>query len=391
MVTVNTGVRGTADITSSRLRVDMADKVHLLDPSAHPYTRMLSASAEEGRAPGLQKKASIEADFHWHEDELIPFWSQVNNSGGYTAGATSIVVDNGSYFRANDIIQFTASTGVNQEIARVTAVSTNTLTVSRGYGETSAGALSDNDYVLRVGNANEEGATIGTLASTQSAKKSNYCQIFRTPFGVTNTEKNSATYDGSDLDFQRKKKLMLHMREIELAGFFSELKLDTSGTKPLRLTRGLNKRISTNRTAVAADLTNTEFENFLRTGMQYGSLSKILFASGKLVQVINSYSIGKLQTKVAGRLYGVKVYQYVSAFGTILICYHKAFTNDYQGYGFLVDIEECKYRYLQNRDTALLKGREANDEDSSKEEFLTECGFEVHNEKYHSEIDTVTT
>lgn len=391
MASTSTGVRDTTDLTSSRLKVDMAEKVFLLEPDEHPYTRIISAGVEQGKSSGLPKKPTTEATFHWHEDELLPEWDRINASGGYTAGAVALTVDNGAYFRAHDVLQFPESAGVNQELVKVTSVSGNVLTVQRGYGESSAAALSDNDRVLRIGNAAAEGATLGTLKATVAVDNSNYCQIFRTPFGVTNTLNASETYDQNDLDLQRKKKLMLHLREKESSLLFGELKLDTSGTEPRRMTRGLNKRIATNRTTVAADLTNTEFENFLATGMELGSLSKVLFASAKLVQVINSYSIGKLQTKVAGYLYGVKIYQYVSAFGTVLIVYHRALRNSYEGYGFLVDVEALRWRYMRGRDTQLLTGREANDEDSSKEEFLTEGGVEVHNEKFHAEIDTVTT
>ncbi len=67
---------------------------------------------------------------------------------------TTFVVDNGSKFAANDIIRVSDSA----ELMQVTNVSTNTLTVTRGYLGTTAEALANDDVLLIQGDGyNPEG------------------------------------------------------------------------------------------------------------------------------------------------------------------------------------------------------------------------------------------
>lgn len=70
-------------------------------------------------------------------------YDQINYASGYSASDTSIVVDNGDLFKKNDIIE------IGSEVLRVTAVSTNTLTVRRGYMGSTAATIADNAVVWR--------------------------------------------------------------------------------------------------------------------------------------------------------------------------------------------------------------------------------------------------
>ncbi|WP_175404760.1 SU10 major capsid protein, partial [Endozoicomonas atrinae] len=49
-----------------------------------------------------------------------------------------------------------------------------------------------------------------------------------------------------------------------------------------------------------------------------------------------------------------------------------------------LDFSYIKYRYLDGRDTQLLKDRQGNDADAVKHEYLTECGVEMLQDKVHS-------
>jgi hypothetical protein len=48
---------------------------------------------------------------------------------------------------------------------------------------------------------------------------------------------------------------------------------------------------------------------------------------------------------------------------------------------FAIDTSKFKYVYLQDADTKLLKDRETPGTDGKTEEYLTECGLEVHSPK----------
>ena len=52
----------------------------------------------------------------------------------------------------------------------------------------------------------------------------------------------------------------------------------------------------------------------------------------------------------------------------------------------VLDTQDLCYRYMQNRDTQLLKDRQGNGEDRRKHEFLTECGLELKQDRTHTII-----
>jgi hypothetical protein len=58
------------------------------------------------------------------------------------------------------------------------------------------------------------------------------------------------------------------------------------------------------------------------------------------------------------------------------------------GMGVLIDTDAAKWRPL--RDTRYLPGRQGNDEDSQKNEYLTEACVEFTNEKKHALLLGVT-
>ena len=93
----------------------------------------------------------------------------------------------------------------------VSSVSSNVLTVVRGWGETSASAsIADDDYLLVLGNANEDGASSPGLKSESADEVYNYVQDFRSPFEVTDILMNSELYGGGDLQNERIIKLIEH-------------------------------------------------------------------------------------------------------------------------------------------------------------------------------------
>src|SRR4051794_40810812 len=70
-------------------------------------------------------EAVTQTSHQWFEDEMVNDETKVN--GAQTNVATSVVVVDGSIFRVNDVIK------IGDELLKVTAVATNTLTVVRGY------------------------------------------------------------------------------------------------------------------------------------------------------------------------------------------------------------------------------------------------------------------
>lgn len=376
------GVRNTSNILQAKMKIDMSEKIALLQPEATPLVTFLKRAKSNIEAASNPK-------FSWMEDDLGARWDAINNAAGYANNITSIVVDNGDYFSAGDLVKV-PRTG---EVMLVTAVATNTLTVTRGYGVTAAAALVDNDPITIIGNANEEGSGTRAIKSTLEQEVYNYTQIFKTPFGVTNTQNASVMYGGSDLSYQQKKKGIEHMRDMNRTFLFGERKYDNSGNAARRAAGGLLSFLSANNYDAGGQLTQSEFDqNISEVAFRYGSSEKLMLCSARLLSVVNGWATGKLQIEQGEQTFGLNVTKYVTPFGILNLVYDPMLEGAvYGGYGLILDVENIKYRPLKGRDTKLETNIQANDEDQRKDQYITEAGIEVRLPKTHALITGVTS
>lgn len=377
-----TTVRDTSNVTSIRRVTDIAKKIDVLEPDSAPLIQL---------SKKMSKRVAINPSFNWLEEEALSKTSAISYSTGYTTGATvlDVTTGDGSLFRAGDVVKNTR-TG---EQYLVSSVATDALTVSRAWGTTAAAAINDADVLLIVGNANQENATARAILTADQTPKTNYTQIFRTPFGISRTANNSEMYGGNDLKHQRMTQLIEHQKTIERAFLFGEPKEDTSGTHPRRATGGIDHFIATNSTGAGGTLTETEFDDFLRTGFRYGSKTKWLFAAPIVTAAISFWAKGKLLTVAKDKTYGISVSQYLTPFGVVNIVNHNLFneTTIFSGYAFLLDLQSPAYRYLANSDTKLKTNIQANDADGEEDEYISECGLEFSQEKKNSVLTNVTS
>ena len=389
MPTILTGVVDDADILSNQRVVDMSPTIAQLEPDEAPLTTMLQKTS---------KRAAFSQKVEWLSDELVPRLTTLNNGGNVTAIATTFIVatGTGSFFRPGDILRMS-----NGENVRVSSVATDTLTVVRGIGSVAAAIITDLTDVIKVGNASAEGATLGTIKQMQQVANFNYCQIQRDPLGFTNTLINSDLYGGSEPAYEAKKKMMEHRRQIENTLFFGQRNLASVSGMPIGYCGGLVDFIYTNITNIGAPNTLTEeiFESFIREGFRYGSRNKVLFASPLVVSALSSFPQGKLAPNSTGpsvKDYGVSLQRYLGSSGETVNIVTKRDWQDYNqtaatGVGtwaFLVDMDDVVMRPL--RKTVMLPNRQAPDEDSIKQEYLTEYSLQVGIEKNHAVLTGVT-
>lgn len=378
------GSRGTENINQDQRKYDVSDKLWLVDAD---YASLAFFVRK------LNKQKTIDPEYRWFEKTSPSRFDAVNYVTGYTSGDTQFVVDDGTKFKAGMVIQDVTS----GEQMRVTGVSTNTLTVSRGWGTTSAGNLLNNDVIVILGNANAEGASLPTALTSTPVKKTNYTQIFREPIDVTETEDATELYaGGNDMAQLRREHLQLHLKDIERSFFFGEPKEDTDGAQPIRSTGGMRYFISTNVTT-EADLTNSEFEGWVRSLFAKGGDKKMGFLSPLIASAVNSWATGKLNMFPKDKTYGIAVTNYLSIHGELNFVVEKLFNENttYNGYAFGVDMERVAYRYLagngKNRDTKLLKNRQTAGDDKVIEEYLSEIGFQLATEDRHGFLKGVTS
>lgn len=365
----------TFDLDTQRRDLDVSKEIVRYMPEENPWLVMTLQS---------RKIPTRTAAYYWWESDVYSYWTQINNGGGYNASATSIVVDDGTVFKAKDIAKIPRTS----EIMFVSAVATNTLTVVRGYGETAAAAINDDDYVLCLGNAMEERSSAPEEKLQQPSKLYNYTGIDRTPFGesgtldaerqVTNEQERARLTKDKGLD---------HRLALERKFLFGERKEDATNKR--RMSRGLEKFITTNVYDAGGTLTESEFDTMIcEPVFKYGTRRKVLIASPRMVSIINGWAKEKLQTSQGAKEYGLDLQEYVSPHGRLVIAPSRTLEQYYAYHSFIVDMKYIAIRTL--RDTILRRNIHAPDVDGFLDEYLTECGLEVKVQKAHMLIKNAT-
>jgi hypothetical protein len=380
-----TGYRLTTNVSSDQLAIDMASEIDLLEPSSQP---LCVYSRQAG------KEATIAPKFNWMTDKSRARYTQINNSGGYNTSATSIVVDSAASIAKWDTLRVTR-TG---ELMRVTDVSTNTLTVVRGVGNSGTGlAINDDDEVLIVASAQPENDLAKTPRSNNPAKITNYTQIFREPFAESGTMQATGNQvNPLDWNLQSKKAGIEHAKDIEYALLFGKKDAATVSGAELRTTGGIIDQIATNQTDAGGTLTEDEWNAFMATVMRYNSSKKALaLGSATAVSALNKFPASKQITRNDETTYGMNVTRFASPFGAINLVYHPLFEGGKGGgYLLVVDLDEIVYRYLSangvSRDTKILPNRQEESRDGHMDEYLTEAGNQWGYELRHGLLTGIT-
>jgi hypothetical protein len=379
------GVRGTGKIVADRLIIDMDNTIHLLDPNATPFTLLMSK---------LKKESVDNPEFNWLEDDFVPFTTLIDEVGGALVDATSLIVDDSTIFRVNDVI--TAPDVANIDNMLVTAINdaTNTLTVVRQIGGGTAPAIPDDTQLLRIGNAFPEGTGAREILSTSEAKLYNYCQIFKKTFGVTETLKKTKTYGGDDLGWQRKKAGIEIAIEMEKAYWFGKRHKLTDATSghPQRFMNGVLNMIQTNVQSLGGTWSLANFNSWLADIFKYGNPVKYVFCGEDLINEISNEAAGLVRMKQSDKTFGIAITEYVTPAGkkVILINNNRVFDiAPYDKYAVAIDLGAVKM--IKFRSMVLKTNIQENDADEEKDQFIGEQSFKMMNEKWHGVLTDITT
>ena len=366
----------TTTLDRDRRAIDCSKTITQLIPQADPYAVILMRA---------RKEATDTAEFIWFDDEPVGWWTKA--SAAADATATNINVVDGSIFATHDILKVPRTS----EVLRVTATNANVLTVVRGYGTTASAAIEAEDWLVRIGNAMEENSNAPASKLNQPQKFTNYTQIVRTPFDESMTSAHEKKrVGGKERTRLRAKKLLEHRLDIARISIWGEKKEDLSSGKPRRMTAGINSFIQTNRKDMGGPLTEAEWEKFLEMGFSYGSKTKLFVCSRTVGAAINMIAQNKIITTSGEETYGIRLPMYRSFHGDVIIAVDRSLENAYAGYGFLLDMKNIAYRPLNGRDTKLHSNIQANDVDGWVDEYLTEFGMMVRQEKTHAVLFGVT-
>jgi hypothetical protein len=380
------GLRGTGEFTTDFRPKNYRELFSLLEPNGNaPLQALLAMTSSE---------ATDDPSYKNFRDELPSRKLKVNGAVASTS-TTSITVDSGNdnLFAVTGTIIVNSATG---EVMRCTADSgATTLTVERNIGGTSHQIADDADLFI-AGTAYEEGANSPTGVSFDATVAENFTQIFRSAFTVTETLKATNLRTGDKEDEMATKALKMHMMDIERAMFFGR-KHETNGStsQPRRFTGGLTTTLSNvvDRSTASNTMTEDQFDRQLIENIfAFGSKQKIMFCGAKVAGHLQKFGKDRWKPHVIESTYGVNMTGYETFAGTLAVHLHPQFrmVPGMENAAIIVDFPFLKYRYLEGRDTSLLRDRQAPDADAVKHEYLTECGLELLQDKVHTHIKNWT-
>ena len=385
-MTAITGLRGTGQFGTEFRPTNYRELFTLLEPNGTaPLQALLSMAGSE---------STDDPKYNHFRDELPNRTLTVNGAIANTTG-TTITVDNDddeAFVVAGTILQ-NQTTG---EIMRATAdanLGANTIAVERNIGGTSH-QIADDAVLVIAGHADQEGGTSPTAISFDPTTDFNFTLIFKTAVQVSGTLQNTYLRTGDKEQEQLTKALKLHMGDIERAMFFGKRhEANGSTASPTRFTGGLLNQI-TNVTdgasfgASANTITEKEFDRLLiETIFAFGSSEKVAFCGARVISNLMEIGKNRWQPTQIDNAYGVSLTRYTTYAGDLLVYMHPMFRQTGMTEEMIIlDMGELKFRYLQGRDTQLIRDIQAPDFDGVKHMYMTECGLEMTQAKVHHRI-----
>lgn len=262
------------------------------------------------------------------------------------------------------------STGENILINSI--ISNTQVGVVRGVGTVAAAAISAATPIYQVGTAFEEGSVRPTALAINPVRITNYTQIFRNTWAITDSYRATAVIAGeTNVAENRQDCAQFHAVDIEKALFFGQKATGTRNGMPIRYMDGLISIVgniayyppiySVPNVFTAGSTTNyTQLQGFLDPVFNQNTDPKVanervLFVGGQARRVLNdigrtngTYYIVDGQTN-----YGLQFSTLKTARGTFRMIEHPLFNSnpDWAKMAVAVDLSSFNVAYLGDRKT----------------------------------------
>lgn len=371
---------------------DVSEQMVLLEPDAAPLFVLTNAAK--------RKQPTIGPRFEWVEDTEVSLWGYASQTVDYSSAATNILVADGTIFGVGDIVAVpkAQTSSAAPEVFLITAISTNTLTITRGVGGSGADTLPATGSLRVLASAFKEDDNIGQQRYTAKTVQISYAQIFKTPVKVTHTAASTKQYGApqGERKYQLVKALIRHRSEIEGAGLWGRASESLALPSSRWTTMGFLSRIATNKTDASTTATITTWNTFSETAFRYGEKQKLLLCAPKVISALNFYSQNKLLTRVGDTVFGVKIARFEMALGEFMLANdYRLGTgdvgystgNNFASHAYSIDLPSVAIRYLQGGgdnligDTKLYENILPDGSTTRTDEYRSQIGWEIRHER----------
>ncbi len=374
------------------------------------FRELILWRAPNGTAPifalmaRVQKESVNDPEFSWWDEPSGILRLQVN--GALSAGALTVVVDSAdpsasapgnvwgtaAHLVPGDLLLVEPASDnatYDHEILEVVAVASDTsFTVKRGRAGTTAAAIANDLFLLKIGSSFEEGGAAPTAVSRNPIKYSNLCQIFKTSYEITATAEKTKTRTGDPVANDKKRRSFDHARDLEMALLWGQ-KNETVGAngKPLRTMDGLRSFIPSDTTTIFSGATTvSSFLDAVSPVFDFDTPAgdtRIGFCGNNGLNILNKMlqtdSNSQIQWGGIIKQFGMTFREFIMPQGTLLMRTHPLLNQNslYRDSMFIVDFSAIRWRPLMGRDTKFQDNIQNKDEDLRRGQWLTEAGLEV--------------
>jgi uncharacterized protein DUF5309 len=379
------GLRGTENLVANEEPHSWRQGIIHIFPNGETPLMALAGQGDSESVSDYQ--------FSWWDKMLPNRRIFINNGSGYSAAATSAVVDDA----AGGSASFNVKAGtvlMNERTFEHMIVAndptTSTIQIDRAKGSTAAAIMLDNDPLLIVGSSYEDGSS-AKIAAVQydPTQRFNYTQIFDDSLKLSRRVMKTNLRTGDKYQETRRETLQIHNIGLEWSALFGE-RFSEAGvnntTQVLRtFTGGFYYWIATNVHDAGGPVTYFELMDFLEEDFRYGANEKLLLAGSTAINALNK--LAKLEmtmnTVPGPDSFGLNVKEIISPFGTLDVVNHPLLSDNptFRTWAFGIDMSFFIIRTLD--DTMIIEHVEENHTKQREDEFYSDLGWEIQNERSH--------
>lgn len=348
------------------LEDDVSSLITMLSPRETPLLDILSPP----------ERAATNVLHEWLEDELSPN-TVISSTNVSTAGTALGVHASGKplgFLRPGAQLKNT-STG---EYLQVTAISGNTITVTRQFGSTSMSTIAAGASLFVVAPAKLEGFDVTVDGSQQRERKSNYVQLYGYELIVSGTQQAVSHIGVADeYEHQKMKKMQEALRDLEKSVIQGKLSGNTIGSSTAyRTMKGLWDFLETNISSVAT-LTPSLLDGVIESAWSEGGVDcDYIVASPGAKKLIDSFNESRTRVTNMDSTYRDMVSVYEGTFGSFKVIMSRWMPTN----GFIVMASD-RVKVVPLRDREFQHKSVAPTGDAVKGMIVGEYTLEVRGEK----------
>jgi len=295
----------------------ITDYITLIDPADAPFVEAMGGL--DGGAKKFRFVNFPHTKVEWIEDTREPLAVGLNTAMNNSVTTAVLLAASANMVQVGQILLF--ADGSEQMWVSAVASDGVTLTVSRGYGGTTATAqiVANNTAIEILGIARLEGAESHGLGYTVRSTNYNHTQIMQREVKVSRSQNQISQYGiREEFDYQSNKAIPHLMRLIE-KGVYKGTRSAGSSAAP-RSFGGLGTFVTNNAiNSGSAAVTQAKFENALKAAYLDGGKPSKAFVSPTNMQVIKNFydSANFLRVDTKEKTVGMTIEKIITPYGTV--------------------------------------------------------------------------